>query len=362
MYTSRVAHADARAGRRGASAWRKIVISYPKRRAAPPASGACSTPVKYHHSLRNPGCGPSSSGKTNGRGASARSKPSSGPCPAASDSSAGSDSRPAAGGAGTAAGREEPPPHAARRAPTTRAMPSRFIRRAAPPRVRCAPARQAGNSPDTTPAAAPSSGAVASVRASNRIGMVHPNERWLITNTSTAASSAPSGTASAPASAPSTPVSRSAISATWAARGAQRAQRRQLAPALERDRHQRAGHAEAGDDQREDPQHARDLERAIEDAQAHLAQRLVGPHQHHIVGVEARAHLGDQLVRGNAGRAVERNRGHQPIVEVALVGAAAEHHRPRVAAVVAIDPGDAKRMRPRSVGSTTLSPMRARRL
>src|SRR6266700_1562252 len=36
-------------------------------------------PVKYHHSLRNSGWGPSSSGKTKGRGASARWKPASAP-------------------------------------------------------------------------------------------------------------------------------------------------------------------------------------------------------------------------------------------------------------------------------------------
>src|SRR5258708_4331657 len=76
MKTSRVAQAEARAGGRGARAWRKIVISYPKRRPRGPASDACSTPVKYHHSLRNAGWGPSSAGNTNGRGASASAKPS----------------------------------------------------------------------------------------------------------------------------------------------------------------------------------------------------------------------------------------------------------------------------------------------
>src|SRR5882724_6664705 len=70
MKTSRVAHADGRAAGAAVSARRKIVISYPNRR-----SPARTMPVRYHHSLRKSGCGPSSAGKTNGRGASAREKP-----------------------------------------------------------------------------------------------------------------------------------------------------------------------------------------------------------------------------------------------------------------------------------------------
>src|SRR5438552_1854603 len=62
----------------------------------------------------------------------------------------------------------------------------------------------------------PSSGAASNARASKVSGMVHPNERRLMTNTRNADSVMPSGIATRPASPPRNPVSINVSLATWA--------------------------------------------------------------------------------------------------------------------------------------------------
>src|SRR5262249_22901294 len=77
------------------------------------------------------------------------------------------------------------------------------------------PILQAGYSPASSAAAIATSNAWANRRPSSRNSSVQPNERLLITNTSTAASITPTGMASRPAVTPISPVCESTTPHSW---------------------------------------------------------------------------------------------------------------------------------------------------
>ena len=126
--------------------------------------------------------------------------------------------------------------------------------------------------------------------------------------------------------------------------GAGQSQQRQLAPALEHEGEERAGHAEHRHGDRNQLQRVGDREGAVEDDQDLVAERLVAEDEGAMPFIQHVHHFAADLLGIGARFQVCGDAGRLQVAEILSKGAAVHHRHAAIARVVVVDRCDPKRL------------------